>query len=178
MVFAQQIAKRLVGQLLQRLHGVAPQEMKRVPGLGIKFETFAHGRLGVHGTGTTEGSGRRKVSDCLADLFPGALSSTNPKGQLKALSYGADRLGPSLAQLTTLLCHGCSATVRPSLATSSDRAPSVVLRAYICRREASGGHKLEWRADTGPTTHCGARNCSYPGTSSDQIRQPRPLPQG
>ena len=48
MVFAQQIAKRLVGQLLQRLHGVAPQEMKRVPGLGIKFETFAHGRLSVH----------------------------------------------------------------------------------------------------------------------------------
>src|SRR5688500_9314324 len=43
-MLAQEIAKGFVGQLLQRLHGVAPEKVQGVPSLGIKFQALTHGR--------------------------------------------------------------------------------------------------------------------------------------
>ena len=80
-----------------------------------------------------ERRGSRQIPDYLADLFPRALcvrtrkDSSRPSGRARR---PMEPIGwPSLAQLTTLLCHGFSAPVRPSLATSSDRSASVVVRA-------------------------------------------------
>src|SRR6516162_9346188 len=42
-VFAQQVAKGLVGELLQRLHRVAPKQIQGLPGLRVEFHELAPG---------------------------------------------------------------------------------------------------------------------------------------
>src|SRR5262249_9461796 len=42
-VFAEQVAKGLVGKLLQRLHRVAPEQVQGLPGLLIEFHELAPG---------------------------------------------------------------------------------------------------------------------------------------
>src|SRR5262245_4449546 len=42
-VFAQQVAEGLVGELLQRLHGVAPEQVQGLPGLLVEFHELAPG---------------------------------------------------------------------------------------------------------------------------------------
>src|SRR5207248_2037708 len=40
-VLAQQVAERLVGKLLDTLEGIASEQVKRLPALGIEFDQFA-----------------------------------------------------------------------------------------------------------------------------------------
>src|SRR5262249_58989050 len=42
-VFAQQVAKGLVGELLERLHRITPEQIQRLPGLRVEFHQLAPG---------------------------------------------------------------------------------------------------------------------------------------
>jgi hypothetical protein len=88
-MFVQQVAKGLVGELLKRLHRLAPEQVERLPGLGIEFHELAPriGRLLGHDdplitTGTTIAPDRSSREDAMV-REKGAEPQAYPAGKAR-----------------------------------------------------------------------------------------------